>query len=537
LNENSKSTTFRNLTTENISHLVEEHFLKGRPVKKLMYVPPGEESPIPELHSIPFFKDQRLIAMRNRGMIDPDNIEEYIARDGYKALAKVLTSSTPEAVIKEISDSGLRGRGGAGFPTGRKWDSRRKDPRTPKYVVCNADEGDPGAFMDRSIVEADPHSILEGMAIGAYSVGAFQGYVYLRMEYPLAVKRMTFAIEQAKEYGLLGDDILGTGFNFNIDIFRGAGAFVCGETTALVASIEGKPPEPRQRPPRTTLWEKPVVINNVETWANVPVIMNLGAKWFSEIGTETSKGTKVFSLAGNINNAGLVEVPMGITLREIVFDIGGGIPKGKKFKAVQTGGPSGGVIPASLLDLSVDYEQLDKAGSMMGSGGMIVMDENTCMVDVARYFVEFTNDESCGKCTPCREGSYVLLEILNRVCKGEGKQGDMELLDELGEAIRDASQCGLGQSLPNPVLSSLKHFRDEYKAHIEDKKCPAGICKALITFNIDDEKCKGCRLCAKKCPQEAISGEAKEVHKIDQDKCIKCGVCMDVCKFEAVLVA
>ena len=528
---------YQYLTTENIAHLVEEHFLKGRPVKKLMYVPPGEESPIPELHSIPFFKDQRLIAMRNRGMIDPDNIEEYIARDGYKALAKVLTSSTPEEVIKEISDSGLRGRGGAGFPTGRKWDSRRKDPRTPKYVVCNADEGDPGAFMDRSIVEADPHSILEGMAIGAYSVGAFKGYVYLRMEYPLAVKRMTLAIEQAKEYGLLGDDILGTGFNFNIDIFRGAGAFVCGETTALVASIEGKPPEPRQRPPRTTLWEKPVVINNVETWANVPVIINLGAKWFSEIGTETSKGTKVFSLAGNINNAGLVEVPMGITLREIVFDIGGGIPKGKEFKAVQTGGPSGGVIPASLLDLSVDYEQLDKAGSMMGSGGMIVMDENTCMVDVARYFVEFTNDESCGKCTPCREGSSVLLEILTRLCKGEGKQGDIELLDELGEAIRDASQCGLGQSLPNPVLSSLKHFRDEYKAHIDDKRCPAGICKALITFNIDEEKCKGCRLCAKKCPQDAITGEAKELHIIDQDKCIKCGVCMDVCKFEAVLVA
>lgn len=528
---------YQYLTTENISHLVEEHFLKGRPVKKLMYVPPGEESPIPELHSIPFFKDQRLIAMRNRGMIDPDNIEEYIARDGYKALAKVLTSIKPEDVIKEISDAGLRGRGGAGFPTGRKWDSRRKDPRTPKYVVCNADEGDPGAFMDRSIVEADPHSILEGMAIGAYAVGASQGYVYLRMEYPLAVKRMTFAIEQAKEYGLLGDDILGTGFNCNVDIFRGAGAFVCGETTALVASIEGKPPEPRQRPPRTTLWEKPVVINNVETWANVPVIMNLGAKWFSEIGTETSKGTKVFSLAGNINNAGLVEVPMGITLREIVYDIGGGIPKGKEFKAVQTGGPSGGVIPASLLDLSVDYEQLDKAGSMMGSGGLIVMDENTCMVDVARYFVEFTNDESCGKCTPCREGSHVLLEILNRVCKGEGKQGDIELLDELGEAIRDASQCGLGQSLPNPVLSSLKHFRDEYKAHIEDKRCPAGICKALITFNIDEEKCKGCRLCAKKCPQDAITGEAKELHIIDQDKCIKCGVCMDVCKFEAVLVA
>jgi NADH:ubiquinone oxidoreductase subunit F (NADH-binding)/(2Fe-2S) ferredoxin len=528
---------YQYLTTKNIVHLVEEHFLKGRPVKELMYVPPGEESPIPELHSIPFFKDQRLIAMRNRGMIDPDNIEEYIARDGYKGLAKVLTSISPEDVIKEITDSGLRGRGGAGFPTGRKWDSRRKDPRTPKYVVCNADEGDPGAFMDRSIVEADPHSIIEGMTIGAYSIGASKGYVYLRMEYPLAVKRMTLAIEQAKEYGLLGEDILGSGFDFEMEIFRGAGAFVCGETTSLVASIEGKPPEPRQRPPRTTLWGKPVVINNVETWANVPVIMNLGAKWFAEIGTETSKGTKVFSLAGNVNNAGLVEVPMGITLREIVYDIGGGIPKGKEFKAVQTGGPSGGVIPSSLLDLPVDYEQLDKAGSMMGSGGMIVMDENTCMVDVARYFVEFTNDESCGKCTPCRDGSEVLLEILNRLCKGEGKQGDIELLEELGEGIRDASQCGLGQSLPNPVLSSLKHFKDEYKAHIEEKKCPAGICKDLITFDIDKEKCIGCRMCAKKCPQEAITGEAKEIHKISQDKCIKCGVCMDVCKVEAVLVA
>jgi len=527
---------YQNLTPENICHLVEEHFLKGRPVKSLMYVPPGEESPIPELGAIPFFKDQRLIAMRNRGMIDPDKIEEYIARDGYKALAKVLTPMAPEDVIKEISDSGLRGRGGAGFPTGRKWESRRKDPRQPKYIVCNADEGDPGAFMDRSIVEADPHSILEGMTIGAYAVGASKGYVYLRIEYPLAVKRMTYAIECAKEYGLLGNDILGSGFDFDVEIFRGAGAFVCGETTALVASIEGKPPEPRQRPPRTTLWGKPVVINNVETWANVPVIINWGAKWFSEIGTETSKGTKVFSLAGNINNAGLVEVPMGITLREIVFDIGGGIPKDKKFKAVQTGGPSGGVIPANLLDLPVDYEQLDEAGSMMGSGGMVVMDEDTCMVDVARYFVEFTNDESCGKCTACRDGSCELLGILEKICKGDGKEGDIELLEELGEAIRDASLCGLGQSLPNPVLSSLRHFRDEYEAHINEQRCPAGVCKALITFTIDEEKCKGCRLCAKKCPQEAIAGEAKETHTIDQDKCIKCGVCLDMCKFDAVLV-
>jgi len=527
---------YQHLKTEDIPNLVEEHFLKGRPVKSLMYVPPGQEGPIPELRSIPFFKDQRLIALRNRGLIDPDSIDEYIARDGYKALAKVVASMKPEAVVREISDSGLRGRGGAGFPTGRKWDSRRKDPRTPKYVVCNADEGDPGAFMDRSIIEADPHSVIEGMAIGAYAVGASSGYVYLRMEYPLAVKRMQLSIEKAREYGLLGEDILGSGFDFDLEIFRGAGAFVCGETTALVASIEGKIPEPRQRPPRTTLWNKPVVINNVETWANVPVIVNWGAKWFSQIGTETSKGTKVFSLAGNINNAGLVEVPMGITLKEIVDNIGGGIPNGKQFKAVQTGGPSGGFIPASQLDLSVDYEQLDAAGSMMGSGGMVVMDENTCMVEMARYFVDFTNDESCGKCTSCREGSLALLQILQRICRGEGKEGDVELLEELAEAIKDASQCGLGQSLSNPVLSSLKHFKEEYEEHVKNKRCPAGVCKALIMFDIDKQKCTGCRLCAKKCPQDAISGEVKEPHTIDHDNCIKCGVCVDVCKFEAVLV-
>jgi len=524
------------LKEEDVAHLVEEHFLKGRPVKDLMYTPPTEKTPVPKMSDIGFFSKQRLIALRNRGMIDPEQIDEYIGRDGYKALAKVLTSMKPEGVIKEVSDSGLRGRGGAGFPTGRKWESRRKDPRTPRYIVCNADEGDPGAFMDRSIVEADPHSIIEGMTIGAYSVGATKGYVYVRREYPLAVKRMRLAIEQAREYGLLGEDILGSGLDFDIDIFQGAGAFVCGETTALVASIEGRIPEPRQRPPRTTLWGKPVVINNVETWANVPTIINRGAKWFADIGTETSKGTKVFSLAGDINNAGLVEVPMGITLREIVFDIGGGTPKGKEFKAVQTGGPSGGVIPASKLDLPVDYEQLSAAGSMMGSGGMIIMSQSSCMVDVARYFLEFLNEESCGKCTSCREGSHALLEILSRICKGEGKQGDIELLEELGEAIKDASLCGLGQSLPNPVLSSLEHFRDEYEAHINEKRCPAGVCKALITFTIDEEKCKGCRLCAKNCPQEAIAGEAKETHTIDQDKCIKCGVCLDACKFDAVLV-
>ena len=527
---------YQRLQSKDIPHLVEEHFLKGRPVKNLMYIPPGEEVPIPELRSIPFFKDQRLIALRNRGLIDPDKIEEYIARDGYKALAKALTSMTREEIIKEVSDSGLRGRGGAGFPTGRKWESRRKDPRTPKFVVCNADEGDPGAFMDRSIIEADPHSIIEGMAIGAYAVGASSGYVYLRIEYPLAVKRMQLALEKAREYGLLGKDILGSGFDFDLQIFRGAGAFVCGETTALVHSIEGRIPEPRQRPPRTTLWDKPVVINNVETWANVPVIINWGAKWFVEIGTEKSKGTKVFSLAGDINNAGLVEVPMGITLREIVYNIGGGIPKNKAFKAVQTGGPSGGFIPASLLDLPVDYERLDEAGSMMGSGGMVVMDENSCMVEMAKYFIEFTNDESCGKCTSCRDGSLAMLEILQRICNGEGKEGDVELLEELGKAIQEASLCGLGQSLPNPVLSTLRHFKDEYEVHIKEMRCPAGACKALVTYSIDEEKCTGCTLCAKKCPEEAITGEAKEPHKIILDKCIKCGICVDACKFDAVIV-
>jgi len=527
---------YQRLQSKDIPHLVEEHFLKGRPVKNLMYIPPGEEVPIPELRSIPFFKDQRLIALRNRGLIDPDKIEEYIARDGYKALAKALTSMTREEIIKEVSDSGLRGRGGAGFPTGRKWESRRKDPRTPKFVVCNADEGDPGAFMDRSIIEADPHSIIEGMAIGAYAVGASSGYVYLRIEYPLAVKRMQLALEKAREYGLLGKDILGSGFDFDLQIFRGAGAFVCGETTALVHSIEGRIPEPRQRPPRTTLWDKPVVINNVETWANVPVIISWGAKWFADIGTEKSKGTKVFSLAGDINNAGLVEVPMGITLREIVYNIGGGIPKNKAFKAVQTGGPSGGFIPASLLDLPVDYERLDEAGSMMGSGGMVVMDENSCMVEMAKYFIEFTNDESCGKCTSCRDGSLAMLEILQRICNGEGKEGDVELLEELGKAIQEASLCGLGQSLPNPVLSTLRHFKDEYEVHIKEMRCPAGACKALVTYSIDEEKCTGCTLCAKKCPEEAITGEAKEPHKIILDKCIKCGICVDACKFDAVIV-
>jgi NADP-reducing hydrogenase subunit HndC len=526
---------YQRLAVKHIPRLVEEHFLKGRPVEALMYTPPGEKVPIPELREIPFFREQRLIALRNRGMIDPDKIEEYIARDGYKALEKVLTSMTPQQVIDEVKKSGLRGRGGAGFPTGRKWESRARVKDTPKYVICNADEGDPGAFMDRSIIESDPHSVIEGMAIGAYAVGASSGYVYVRMEYPLAVERMRTAIGQAREFGLLGKDIFGCGFDFDVRIFRGAGAFVCGETTALVASIEGRPPEPRQRPPRTELWNKPTVINNVETWANVPAIINWGADWYAQVGTEKSKGTKVFSLAGNIVNAGLVEVPMGITLREIVYKIGGGVPDGRNLKAVQTGGPSGGFIPASLLDLPVDYERLQEAGAIMGSGGMIVMDEDSCIVDVAKYFLAFTNDESCGKCTSCREGSEALYRILDRISRGEGQEGDIELLKELGEAVRDASLCGLGQSLPNPVLSAVDHFRNEFESHIRDKVCPAGVCKALFQYEVDEEKCTRCGLCKKNCAYGAVEGEPKSLHRIAAERCSKCGACYEVCPSGAVV--
>ena len=475
---------YQYLQEKEIPNLVEEHFLKGRPVKSMMYIPPGEELPIPKMRDIPFFKGQRLIALRNRGLIDPDNIDEYIANDGYKALAKVLGSMSPEAVIEEIQKSGLRGRGGAGFPTGLKWKFCRKANGEPKYVICNADEGDPGAFMDRSILEADPHSILEGMAIGAYAIGSPKGYIYIRIEYPLAIKRLERALNSAREYGLLGENIFGLEFDFDIEIFKGAGAFVCGEETALMGSIESRPPEPRQRPPfpaQSGLFGKPTNINNVETWANVPVIINWGAKWFSDIGTETCKGTKVFSLAGNINNAGLVEVPMGITLREIIYNIGGGIPNGKKFKAVQTGGPSGGFIPGSLLDLQVDYERLQEAGSIMGSGGMIVLDEDSCTVDMAKYFLEFTEDESCGKCSSCREGSSALLEIIKRIINGEGEEEDIELLSDLCEAIIDASQCGLGQTLPKPVLSTLRNFKNEYIEHIRYKRCSAIVCKGIIS--------------------------------------------------------
>ncbi|MHC4704510.1 MAG: NADH-quinone oxidoreductase subunit NuoF, partial [Planctomycetota bacterium] len=500
------------LTEDDIPNLVEEHFLKGRPVQRLMYTPPAEETPVPKMSDIGFFGKQRLIALRNRGMIDPEKIDEYIARGGYSALAEVLNGIKPKEIIAEIKKSGLRGRGGAGFPTGRKWELVAAAERTPKYLVCNADEGDPGAFMDRSIIESDPHSVLEGMLIGARATGATHGYIYIRHEYPLAHERLIKAIAQAKEYGLLGNDILGKGLDFDISIQQGAGAFVCGEETSLIASLEGNPPEPRVRPPfpaESGVWDAPTNINNVETWANVPEIINKGGKWFAGIGTETSKGTKVFSVVGKVKNTGLVEVPMGITLREIVFDIGGGIPNDKKFKAVQTGGPSGGCIPASLLDLPIDYEKLAEVGSIMGSGGLIVMDEDTCMVDVAKYFLEFLKDESCGKCTACREGISVMHGILVRICQGDGAEADIEQLEELAEAVKDASLCALGGTAPNPVLSTLRYFRSEYESHIKDKSCPAGVCKALITYAIDKDKCTGCRLCAKNCPQDAITGEAK----------------------------
>ncbi|MEW6511730.1 MAG: NADH-quinone oxidoreductase subunit NuoF [Bacteroidota bacterium] len=472
------------LDPEEIPSLVQEHFLKGRPVKKLMFVPREKKEPVPLLRDIPFFKKQTLTVLRNKGLIDPERIDDYIARDGYVALETVLTSMQPEEVIEQIRKSGLRGRGGAGFPTGVKWKVCRNEPRTPKYIICNCDEGDPGAYMDRSVFESDPQSVIEGQTIAAYAIGASHGYIYVRSEYPLAIKRMQIALQQAREYGLLGENILGSAFSFDLEIREGSGAFVCGEETSLIHSIEGKSPEPRQRPPfpaQVGLWGCPTVINNVETLANVPVIINRGADWFSGIGTETSKGTKIFSLVGKINNTGLIEVPMGMKLREIIYEIGDGIPGNKKFKAVQTGGPSGGCIPASLMDLPIDYESLIQAGSMMGSGGMIVMDEDTCMVDVSKFYIQFTNDESCGKCSTCRDGSAALLEVLTRITNGEGRDGDIEFLEELGKAIKDASMCGLGTSLPNPVLSTIRYFRDEYEAHIKQKRCPAVVCRGIIS--------------------------------------------------------
>ena len=475
---------YHSISEDKIPYLVEEHFLKGRPAKNLMFTPPAETVTIPKMMDIGFFSRQTLIALRNRGLIDPEIIDEYIARDGYKALAKALTEMTQEEIIAEIENAGLRGRGGGGFPTGLKWELCRKAKGDIKYIICNADEGDPGAYMDRSIVEADPHAVLEGMMIGARAIGASEGWVYIRAEYPLAMKRLEIAIDQAKEYGLIGENIFDTDFSFDVHIKQGAGAFVCGEETSLIASIEGRPPEPKQRPPypvESGLWGKPTNINNVETWATVPEIIKRGSEWFASIGTETSKGTKVFSLVGKINNTGLVEVPMGITLKEIIYDIGGGIPRGKKFKAIQTGGPSGGCIPAGLIDLPVDYEKLTEAGSIMGSGGMIVMDEDTCVVDVAKYFIDFTNDESCGKCASCRDGSAMLLEILKKITKGEGKEEDLQILEELSTAIKDASMCGLGQTLPNPVLSTLKYFKHEYIEHVKYKRCSAMVCKGIIS--------------------------------------------------------
>ena len=523
---------------EDIPEIVEEHLLKGRIVKRLLYSETVQEDTIKSLGETDFYKKQLRVALKNCGVIDPENINEYIAYDGYMALGKVLTEMTPEEVVQCILDSGLRGRGGGGFPTGRKWAFAAAQPKGVKYVCCNADEGDPGAFMDRSVLEGDPHVVLEAMAIAGYAIGAQQGYIYVRAEYPIAVKRLQVAIGQARELGLLGKNILGTGFDFDIDIRLGAGAFVCGEETALMTSIEGHRGEPRPRPPFPAvkgLFGKPTILNNVETYANVPQIILKGAEWFSAMGTERSKGTKVFALGGKIHNTGLVEVPMGTTLREIVEEIGGGIPGGKKFKAAQTGGPSGGCIPAQYLDIPVDYDNLIEIGSMMGSGGLIVMDEDTCMVDIAKFFLEFTVDESCGKCTPCRIGTKRLYELLDKITKGKATMDDLDKLETLCYHIKENALCGLGQTAPNPVLSTLKYFRDEYIAHIQEKRCPAGVCKSLLTIQILPEKCKGCTLCARNCPTGAITGKVKEAHVIDSEKCVKCGVCIEKCRFGAIV--
>ncbi len=519
--------------TEDVAEIVEQHLLKGRIVKRLLYQETiVDEDNVKSLNEVDFYKKQHRVALRNCGVINPENIDEYIACDGYKALGKVLTEMTPAEVIQEVKDSGLRGRGGGGFPTGVKWDFASKSVNEQKYVLCNADEGDPGAFMDRSVLEGDPHSVIEAMAIAAYAIGANQGYIYVRAEYPIAVHRL-----QAREYGLLGKNIFNTGFDFDLEIRLGAGAFVCGEETALMTSIEGRRGEPRPRPPFPAvkgLWDKPTILNNVETYANIPVIFLHGAKEFAKLGTETSKGTKVFALGGKIHNTGLVEVPMGTTLGEVVYEIGGGIPNGKKFKAAQTGGPSGGCIPAELIDTPIDYDSLIKIGSMMGSGGLIVMDEDTCMVDIAKFFLEFTVDESCGKCVPCRIGTKRLLELLTKITNGTGTLEDIDEMEELCYTIKNSALCGLGQTAPNPVLSTLRYFRNEYVEHVVEKKCRAGVCKALLTYKIDADKCKGCTLCARNCPVGAISGKVKEVHTIDTTKCIKCGVCESNCKFGAI---
>ncbi len=526
------------VTGDDVEEIIKEHVIKGRPVKRLLYVDPQKKEKAEENKSIDFYQSQVRIALRNCGLIDPENINDYISVRGYEALGQCLTEKTPQDVVEMIKASGLRGRGGAGFPTGSKWEFAAKSQSDKKYVVCNADEGDPGAFMDRSILEGDPHSVLEAMAICGYAIGADEGVIYIRAEYPLAVKRLQIAIEQAEEIGLLGDNIFGTDFSFRISLSLGAGAFVCGEETALLNSIEGGRGEPRVKPPFPAvkgLYQKPTNINNVETFANIcPILLN-GVEWFTSIGTEKSKGTKVFALAGKINNVGLVEVPMGTKLRDIIYKIGGGIRNGKEFKAIQTGGPSGGCIPAKLLDLEIDYESLNAAGSMMGSGGMIVMDEDDCMVNIAKFYLEFTLEESCGKCTPCRIGTTRIFEILERITQGNGTMEDLDELKELGEIIKDTALCGLGQTAPNPVLSNMNYFYDEFVAHIKDKKCPAGACTDLLQYVIIDDKCIGCTLCARNCPVSCISGATKKVHNIDQDRCIKCGVCASKCPTKAII--
>lgn len=530
---------YQHVQNKDADEIISDTILNDKIIDKLLYIDPVSKKPTQKEDEISFYKKQMRLVLGDNALLDPTEISDYLSIGGYSALAKVLSAMSPEKVIDTIKKSGLRGRGGAGFPTGGKWTLTRNAKGKKKYIICNADEGDPGAYMDRSLMEGNPHRVLEGMMIGAYAIGASEGYIYIRDEYPLALRHITRAIQQAEELGLLGEAILGTGFNLEIHISKGAGAFVCGEETALIASIEGRIGEPRQRPPFPAmrgLWKSPTNINNVETWGNVPLIINKGKDWFSQIGTDGSKGTKIFSLVGKINNTGLVEVPMGITLREVIFDIGGGIPGGKEFKAVQTGGPSGGCLPKDKLDLPIDYESLTEAGSIMGSGGMIVMDENTCMVDVSKYFLNFLRDESCGKCLSCREGTHRMWEIVTDITEGKGKPEDIDLLETLAHAVKDASLCGLGQTAANPVLSTIRYFRDEYEAHVNEKRCPAGVCKELIRYSVIEDKCTGCLACLKVCPSEAITGELKKVHVIDPVKCIKCGACFEACNFDAIAV-